>query len=865
MTHVPPARRRLAVEALESRVQPSASLAPSPAAVTAAAVAGPLPLAVVDFPLATLSPRPAPVTAAADSSAPVMLSGPEDVTYVAAFDTSGAGGGAMISAAPAMPAALVVAVDTTPPTAVDDAYTTAVRTSVRSLELVVGAPGGLLGNDLSPGGAVLVASAVTQPSSGLLLLSPDGSFVYTASVSFTGTDSFTYVVTDGTLTSAPATVVVTVAGANRAAVASPDAYVGAEDTILSAGVPGLLGNDTDPDGDTLTVLLEAGPAVGTLVLTTGGAFTYTPPPDWSGTTSFTYRVTDGSLTSLPATVTLTVVPVNDSPTAADDTFSTPQGTPLSGAGVLGNDADADGDALTAMAVAGPVNGTLVLNADGSFLYSPDPAFTGTDTFTYRASDGKSVSGVATVTLNVGRAVARPAAADDDYAVASGGTLMVPAPGVLANDTPSGIGTLTAVLNSDPSHGTLTLNPDGSFTYTPDLGYSGTDSFGYKAADGGGVTGGTRVRIVVHSANRAPLGGADTVTTVAGTPVTVSAATVLANDSDPDGDVLAAGFVVGGAHGTVTVAADGSFTYTPDAGFHGTDTFTYRVSDGQLISGLVQVTVTVSNPPAPNVPPPPAPPPSSPTGSGTPTAPVQPTPVPATPTPEPTPTGVAVPTIPAALPVSVSPAPSNSSDFVGPFGGGTAGTVSPVPAVSSGTPTGSYQPAGTPTAADTGRVYAASDGPVMPEAPSPAPQPPPATLPQPVPPSPEPPAPATVAVLPPAVPATATAPIVPSIETPPEPVIVPATLLAPLDRVREELRAEAAGRAAVDSIVVSGTVAVAGMVLLNTRAVYWFLSALLARPAVLRRFDPLDVIFTWERDAKRPRDVGPDDSLQAMVG
>ncbi|QDU20277.1 Ig-like domain-containing protein [Urbifossiella limnaea] len=748
MTHVPPVRRRLAVEALESRVQPSASLDPLPAAVTTATVAGQLPLAVVDFPLPTLSPRPAPVTAAPAASAPLVVSGLGQVTYLAAFDTSGAGGGAMISAAPALPAALIVAVDTTPPTAVDDAYTTAVRTSVLSLDLVVGVPGGLLGNDLSPGGAVLTASAVALPSNGLLLLSPDGSFVYTAFVTFTGTDSFTYVVTDGVITSAPATVVVTVAAANRAPVASPDAYTVAEDTTLSAGAPGLLGNDTDPDGDTLTALLETAPAVGTLVLTTGGAFTYTPPAGWSGTTSFTYRVTDGSMSPAPVTVTLNVV----------------------------------------------------------------------------------------------GAVARPAAVDDDYAVAAGGTLRVTAPGVLANDTPSGIGTLTAVLNSDPGHGTLTFDPDGSFTYTPDVGYAGTDSFGYSAADGGGVTGGTRVRIFVHSTNRPPVGGVDTATTVAGTPVTVSAATVLANDSDPDGDVLAAELVAGGAHGTVTVAADGSMTYTPDAGFHGTDTFTYLVTDGQLRSGLVQVTVTVANPPTP-----------------------EPPPTPDLLPPVPSPTGTAGPTIAATPPDSVAPRASDSSDGDSPLGGAPGGTVSPVPAVSSGTPTGNSQPAGTPTAADAGRVYAAGDAPVLPEAPAPAPQPSPATQPQPVPTAPEPSAPAAAVALPPTVPATAPVPITPAITTPQAAVNLPATLLAPLDRVRDELRAEAAERATADSIVVSGTVAVAGMVLLNTRAVYWFLSALLARPAVMRRFDPLDVIFAWERDARRPRDGGPDDSLQAMVG
>lgn len=849
-----------------------------------------------------------------------------------------------------------------PPTAADDAYTTLVNLPLVSTPLVVPGPG-VRANDSDADGDPLTAQLLAGPANGVLTFRPDGSFSYLAVLNFAGTDSFTYRVSDGTTWSAAATVTINVATANRAPSAQPETYSTAEDTPLTVAAPGLLGNDTDPDGDTLAVVLTTGPRHGTLVLDAGGGFRYTPATDWAGTDSFSYRASDGSRMSAPVTVTLTVAPVDDPPTldplpdltiaedsgpitltlhgisagggerqdldvfagrsdaallaqptgffntgtgegtlvvralpdangtatvtllvddgtstitrtfavtvtpvndrpdAADDGYATPQNTPLTiaTAGVLANDRDIDGDPLAAVLVNGPANGTLTLNADGSFRYTPDQAFTGTDHFTYRASDGQAGSRLATVELRVLPSSGRPVADDDAYAVVGGQVLTVSAAGVLANDTRSGSAPLTAALVSGPSHGTLVFDADGSFAYTPDAGFVGLDAFHYKAADAGGETGAARVVIAVRRPNRAPAGEADAVATVAGKPVVVSAAAVLANDADPDGDAMTPELVAGAANGTVTVEADGSFTYTPADGFSGTDTFTYRVSDGQLASGLVQVTVTVSAPPTPDPPPPPADPPT----------PDSPAPPPATPGPTAgTPPTTAsppgfTPTPTAAAPtVSIAPSGSGYSDGYSPNGGGPAGTVSPTPAVSSGGSTSSPR-ADVPIASDAGRFYATGDAPATNPLLPPEAAPPPASAPpQPTvaPPEPSP----AVVVLPPT-PPEAPLPVAPVATTTATNVAIPDALLAPLDRIRDELRADAAERATTDSIVVTGGVAVAGVVLLNTRAVYWFLSALLARPAVWRRFDPLDVLYAWERETGRARGAGPDDSLQSMVG
>jgi VCBS repeat-containing protein len=189
---------------------------------------------------------------------------------------------------------------------------------------------------------------------------------------------------------------------NRAPTSSPDAYSAAEDTTLTVAAPGVLANDNDPDGNALTATVVSGPAHGSLNLNANGGFSYTPDADYHGSDSFTYRASDGTLQSAPATVTITVGGVNDAPTAAPDAYSTAEDTTLTVAapGVLGNDTDPDGNPLTAVLVSPPSRGSLTLNANGSFTYMPAANLNGTDSFTYRASDGSLSSAPATVTITV---------------------------------------------------------------------------------------------------------------------------------------------------------------------------------------------------------------------------------------------------------------------------------------------------------------------------------------------------------------------------------------------------------------------------------------------------------------------------------
>jgi Bacterial Ig domain len=171
---------------------------------------------------------------------------------------------------------------------------------------------------------------------------------------------------------------------------------------LRIGALGVLGNDSDREGDALTAVLEAGPAHGSLELYPHGSLWYTPDGDYNGSDTFTYRANDGGLNSDPATVTIELSAVEDAPRASGDAFATEQDTPLSAAapGVLANDADPEGGSLTAALISGPGHGTLELNPDGSFLYTPDSGYNGSDSFSYRASDGGLDSDPVTATIEV---------------------------------------------------------------------------------------------------------------------------------------------------------------------------------------------------------------------------------------------------------------------------------------------------------------------------------------------------------------------------------------------------------------------------------------------------------------------------------
>ena len=283
----------------------------------------------------------------------------------------------------------------------------------------------------------------------------------------------------------------------------------------------------------------------------------------------------------------------DVPVAEDNQYNALMDTELivdAANGVLSNDTDPSGGTLAASLVSDVANGQLALAADGSFSYTPNPEFVGTDSFTYIASNVGASSNVATVEITVERVNRPPVAVNDEYVTAQG-TALDQVVGVLENDSDPDGDDLTARIVVEPTNGTVALNSDGSFVYTPNADFAGTDSFQYVANDGELDSNQATAAITVERVNQAPVAVADQYVTDEDTELN-QVVGVLENDFDPDGDDLTARVVVEPAHGTVGLNSDGSFVYTPNAEFSGTDTFQYVANDGELDSNQATATIEV---------------------------------------------------------------------------------------------------------------------------------------------------------------------------------------------------------------------------------------------------------------------------------
>ncbi|MEM7114954.1 MAG: Ig-like domain-containing protein [Chloroflexota bacterium] len=462
--------------------------------------------------------------------------------------------------------------------------------------LVVAARDGVLDNDTDGDGDTLTAVLVEDAVFGDFELREDGSFSYTPEANFVGNDRFHYQADDGLAKSNIAIVTIEVKAANRPPVAVDDDYTVAENEVLvvEAG-DGVLDNDNDADDDQLEVRLVEEPKFGSLKLAKDGSFNYEPDTDFFGSDSFRYRADDGTERSNTATVTIVVRQVNRPPVATNDEYAVAENDMLvvsAQNGVLDNDNDADDDALTARLVTEPQFGTLKLGNNGSFNYEPDADFFGSDSFRYRADDGTDRSNTATVTIVVRQVNSPPVAASDDYTIDENTILTETAPGVLANDEDADGDGLTAVLTSNVRSGSLSLNPNGAFSYQPAPDFVGSDSFSYRASDGQAMSEPVTVNIVVNNVNVAPTAADDEYVVEMDGVLEVPARGVLANDEDADGDGLSAVFVSNVRNGTLDLDGNGRFSYIPDAGFFGSDSFTYQAFDGQTHSNIATVTIIV---------------------------------------------------------------------------------------------------------------------------------------------------------------------------------------------------------------------------------------------------------------------------------
>jgi len=279
---------------------------------------------------------------------------------------------------------------------------------------------------------------------------------------------------------------------------------------------------------------------------------------------------------------------NEAPVAGDDSAAI-QEDDSADIDLLANDTDADEDVLTIASIGTAENGTVTDNGDGTVTYTPNAHYNGSDSFTYTVTDNRGEAVEATVTVDIEAVDDLPVATDDSAETSEEAEIVID---IFANDFhPDGIDFFVVQI-ADPDNGTAVYHNDGTMTYTPDDNFAGTETFTYTIADArgpGSFVVGT-VTVTVEAAPDAPVAVEDASETAEDTAVSIA---VTANDTDADGDDVSIESVTQGAHGTVTDNGDGSVTYTPEADFNGTDTFTYVATDGTNSAAAATVTVTVT--------------------------------------------------------------------------------------------------------------------------------------------------------------------------------------------------------------------------------------------------------------------------------
>ncbi len=434
----------------------------------------------------------------------------------------------------------------------------------------------LTGSDPNTPPLSLTYTVTSGPTNGTLSGTAPN-LTYTPNAGYFGTDSFQFTDTNGTATSAPATVTITVVGTPTANSQSLTIAQDSTNDVIT-----LTGSDPNTPALPLTYTVTSDPTNGTLSGTAPN-LTYTPNAGYFGTDSFQFTDSNGTATSAPATVTITVV---GTPTANAQSVTFAQDSTNDVITLTGSDPNTPALSLTYTVTSAPTHGTLSGTAP-DLTYTPDPGYFGTDSFKFTDSNGTATSAPATVTITV---VGTPTANSQSLTLPENATSV---PITLTGSDPNTPALpLTYTVTSSPTHGTLSGTAP-NLTYTPDTGYFGSDSFQFTDTNGTATSATATVSI-----------------TVVGTPTANSQSLTIAQDStndvitltgsDPNTPALSLTYTVTSSptHGTLSGTAP-NLTYTPTAGYFGPDSFQFTDSNGTAISAPATVSITVVGTPTAN--------------------------------------------------------------------------------------------------------------------------------------------------------------------------------------------------------------------------------------------------------------------------
>jgi len=431
-------------------------------------------------------------------------------------------------------------------------------------------------------------SIIGQPSNGTLDSINGNQVVYSPNQDWNGTDTFTFEATDDRILIGKqnvATATITVNPVNDAPVTINRTSSTDEDVALNITLTA-----SDIENDNLSFSIASETSNGATVLS-GAIVTYTPSSDWNGTDAFSFKANDGTDDSNTSTITITVNDVNDAPIANNVTAQMDEnkvGGRYQPVTVALNATDVDGDNLTYALVAGPANGSVGNISNNEIIYTPNQDFNGTDTFTYNANDGIEDSNTATVTVTINPVNDPPVTenmnleTDEDVAL----EITFPATDVDGEN-------LSYSIEDGVSNGTLDLS-DNIVNFTPDLNWSGNVSFTYKANDGISDSNISTVTINVNAVNDPPI--SEDTSAETNEDSTTSLGLNAQDIEGPLNDQFFYSIVSQPSNGTASVPAtvpNNTCEYTPNKDFYGTDTFTFRASDGTDNGNIATVTITVT--------------------------------------------------------------------------------------------------------------------------------------------------------------------------------------------------------------------------------------------------------------------------------
>jgi acylphosphatase len=457
----------------------------------------------------------------------------------------------------------------------------------------------LLANDSdadSASGQTLYIASVSNATHGTVELRPGGEVAFTPEANYHGRAGFFYTVSDALGLQSTAWASIDLAAVNDAPEVQDDIATGEEDTVLAFSAAALLSRvsdvDAGTDGDTLRMARVGNAVHGTVEMSPDGSVRFMPEANYHGVASFSYWVADASGAESMASVNVTVLAVNDTPTARGDAFGGTEDKVLriASATLLANDSDpdtlTDGQLLHIARVSNATHGTVELRPDGEVIFTPEPNYHGRAGFFYTVSDPSGLQSSAWASIDLTAVNDAPELQDDTALCDEDMAAVFRAADLLANDRDADVFTSGDAIRisrvGNAVHGTVELRSDGSVRFAPEPDYHGPASFNYWAADAMGAESMATVKLTVLAVNDAPLARGESMDVTEDEVLRIASATLLANDTDADTLTDGQGLRVAGVgdalHGTVELLPDGEVIFKPEENFHGVASFSYVVSD-----------------------------------------------------------------------------------------------------------------------------------------------------------------------------------------------------------------------------------------------------------------------------------------------